>query len=37
LINDDRFGNLPMILETPGGDENFAKEIASLKKALEKK
>jgi deoxyribonuclease-4 len=37
LINDDRFATLPMILETPGGDENFAREIASLKEALDKK
>lgn len=34
IINDERFRDLPMILETPGGDENYAKEIAILKKAL---
>ncbi|MFA4839477.1 MAG: deoxyribonuclease IV [Candidatus Neomarinimicrobiota bacterium] len=31
LVNDKRFAGLPMILETPGGDENFAKEIRLLK------
>jgi len=34
IVNDERFVTLPMILETPGGDENFAKEIATLKKAM---
>ncbi|MFH1213335.1 MAG: deoxyribonuclease IV [Candidatus Neomarinimicrobiota bacterium] len=33
IVNDERFVNLPMILETPGGDENFAKEIAALKRS----
>ncbi|MBO8130199.1 MAG: deoxyribonuclease IV [Candidatus Marinimicrobia bacterium] len=37
IINDERFKELPMILETPGGDENYAKEIAILKKALKNK
>ena len=32
LVNDPRFSDLPMILETPGGDENFAREIAALKR-----
>jgi deoxyribonuclease-4 len=31
IVNDERFANLPMILETPGGDENYAREIAALK------
>jgi len=34
IAGDDRFAGLPMILETPGGDENYTKEIAALKKAL---
>ncbi len=34
LVNDRRFSELPMILETPGGDENFAFEIAELKKSV---
>ncbi|MDD5764776.1 MAG: deoxyribonuclease IV [Candidatus Marinimicrobia bacterium] len=34
IVRDERFAALPMILETPGGDENFAKEIAALKNAL---
>ncbi|PIS29239.1 MAG: deoxyribonuclease IV [Candidatus Marinimicrobia bacterium CG08_land_8_20_14_0_20_45_22] len=31
LVSDKRFAGLPMILETPGGDENFTREIAALK------
>jgi deoxyribonuclease-4 len=34
IVRDERFANLPMILETPGGDDNFAKENAALKSAL---
>jgi len=34
IVRDERFSALPMILETPGGDEIFAKEIAALKKML---
>lgn len=37
LVRDERFANLPMILETPGGDENFAREIAMLKEARERR
>jgi len=33
IVNDERFANLPMILETPGGDDNFAQEITALKNA----
>ncbi len=36
LIADSRFEEIPMILETPGGDENFAREIGLLKEAREK-
>lgn len=31
LVNDERFAKLPMILETPGGDDNIAREISTLK------
>lgn len=31
IAGDDRFAELPMIMETPGGDENFAREIRALK------
>lgn len=34
IVRDERFASLPMILETPGGDENFAKEIAILKNQI---
>ena len=34
LANDERFADLPMILETPGGDKVFVKEIEALKKAM---
>lgn len=36
ITNDERFANLSMVLETPGGDENYAKEIAKLKANLKK-
>lgn len=36
LINDERFAELPMILETPGGNEIFAREIATLKSRVMK-
>ncbi len=32
LVNDHRFAGVPGILETPGGEEAWAKEIAKLKK-----
>ncbi len=31
LVNDEQFNELPMILETPGGNEVFAREIEELK------
>jgi deoxyribonuclease-4 len=34
LINDERFAELPMILETPGEDEHYAREIQLLKEAI---
>jgi len=34
LINDERFAELPMILETPGDDEHYAREIQLLKEAI---
>ncbi len=34
LINDDRFAKIPMILETPGDDEHYAREIKLLKDAI---
>ncbi len=33
LVNDERFANLPMILETPGDEEHYAREIQILKDA----
>lgn len=36
LINDERFAELPMILETPGEDEHYAREIQLLKEAIAK-
>lgn len=32
LVNDERLLNIPMILETPGGDEMFKKNLKLLKK-----
>jgi len=34
LVNDDRFAELPMILETPGDDEHYTREITLLKDAI---
>ena len=34
LVNDDRFAELPMILETPGDDAHYAREIKLLKDAI---
>ncbi|MDO9548769.1 MAG: deoxyribonuclease IV [Candidatus Marinimicrobia bacterium] len=34
LVNDKRFAGLPMILETPGDDEHYAREIKLLKDAV---
>ena len=31
LVNDERFTNIPMILETPNGDEKWSEEIQMLK------
>ena len=36
LVKDERFVDKPMLLETPGGDENYAREIAELKKQISK-
>jgi deoxyribonuclease-4 len=36
LINDERFAELPMLLETPGEDEHYAREIQLLKEAIAK-
>ena len=36
LINAERFLELPMILETPGEDEHYAREIQLLKEAIAK-
>jgi len=36
LINDERFSDLPMILETPGEDEHYAREIQLLKETIAK-
>ncbi|MCK4715468.1 MAG: deoxyribonuclease IV, partial [Candidatus Marinimicrobia bacterium] len=33
LVNDERFANLPMILETPGDEEHYTREIQILKDA----
>ncbi|MFP4547762.1 MAG: deoxyribonuclease IV [Fidelibacterota bacterium] len=33
LMRDERFKNIPMILETPNGEEKWAKEIELLKKS----
>ncbi|MCD6441870.1 MAG: deoxyribonuclease IV [Candidatus Marinimicrobia bacterium] len=33
LVNDERFANLPMILETPGDEEHYGEEIQLLKNA----
>jgi len=33
LMQDERFKDIPMILETPNGDEKWAEEIAILKKS----
>lgn len=33
LVNDERFANLPMILETPGDEEHYGGEIQLLKNA----
>ena len=34
LVNDERFAELPMILETPGDDEHYTNEIKLLKNAI---
>lgn len=34
LVNDERFSELPMILETPGNEAHYAKEIKLLKNRL---
>jgi len=34
LVNDERFTNLPMILETPGDDAHYVREIKLLKDAI---
>ncbi len=34
LMNDDRFADCPMLLETPNGDEYFAAEILLLKNSV---
>ena len=34
LVNDERFRNIPMILETPGNEEHYIKEIKLLKDAI---
>ena len=31
LVNDERFKDIPMILETPGGDENYKRNLELLK------
>ena len=31
LMRDDRFKNIPMILETPGGDEGYLKDLSLLR------
>jgi deoxyribonuclease-4 len=33
LVNDERFANLPMILETPGDEKHYSREIQLLKNA----
>ena len=35
IVRDERLTRLPLILETPGGDQNFTREIAALINALE--
>jgi deoxyribonuclease-4 len=32
LVNDRRFEKLPMILETPGGDEGYRRDLAVLRR-----
>ena len=34
LINDDRFANCPMILETPGGPEQYKKDLKMLRSLM---
>jgi len=36
LVQDDRFENVPMILETPNGDEKWVEELDMLKKSRNK-
>jgi len=31
LMNDHRFAEVPMVLETPGGDENYSRELSLLR------
>ncbi|MGA1819450.1 MAG: deoxyribonuclease IV [Thermoplasmatota archaeon] len=31
LVKDGRFAGIPMVLETPGGDENYARELSLLR------
>lgn len=34
IVRDRRFAELPLIIETPGGDENMAREICRLKSVM---
>ena len=34
IINDRLFNNIPMIMETPGGDEHYAENLEKLKSLL---
>jgi deoxyribonuclease-4 len=36
LLNDDRFEGIPMVLETPAGDEKYAEELKKLRLMIEK-
>jgi deoxyribonuclease-4 len=31
MVNDDRFASIPLILETPGGDEGYRKDLRTLR------
>ncbi len=37
IVNDPRFNSIPLILETPGGEDSFKKNLKILKKMIKKR